>query len=160
MLQDNSTPEPRGIIVRFLSSNTFNLGDEIEIDISGDSITKFSGALQLNYVDIGKAKKLSSNNSVTPRVATVADIAAHFYEWESTLVKIQNVTLNSGNVSTYSGSKLVTDGTSGTLYLYTSSGATFAGTNHPATASSITGYLTPYNSTYEIEIRNLTDVIP
>lgn len=159
MLQDNSTPEPRAIIVRFNSNNTFALGDEIDVDISNDSISKFSGALQVNGVDITKVVKISSGNNVTPRIATIADIVAHFYEWESTLIKIENVTINGGIVSTYAGSKPLTDATGGGVVLYTSNGAAFSGVNHPATASSITGYLTPFNTTFEFEIRRASDVI-
>ncbi len=149
-----------GIIVRFSSNNTFNVGDEIEVDIGNDSINKFAGALQVNGVDISRVIKISSGNIVTPRVATLAEINLNFYDWESTLVKVENVTINAGTVSTYAGSKPLTDATGGGVVLYTSNGATFSANNHPATATSITGYLTPYNTTFELSIRNLNDVQP
>lgn len=159
MLQDNSA-DPRGIIIRFTANNTFALGDEIEVNITGDSISKFNGSLQVKDVDLGGAVKISSGNVITPRIVTIADINANFYNWESTLVKVQNVTINGGTVSTYAGNKPLSDATGSGLILYTSNGASFSGVNHPATATSIIGYLTPYNGTYEISIRNLSDVIP
>lgn len=159
MLQENDA-DPRGIIVRFTANNTFALGDELEVTITGDSISQFNGALQVEDVDISGAVLISSGNAVTPRVATIADINANFYNWESTLVKILNVTINGGNVSSYAGNKPLTDATGGGVILYTGNGASFSGVNHPATATSITGYLTPYNGTFELSIRNLTDVQP
>jgi hypothetical protein len=49
------------------------------------------------------------------------------------------------------------DGT-GSLILFTSSGATFATSPRPSAATSVTGYLTPFNATKEISIRGLPDV--
>ncbi len=164
MLQDNSTPVPHGIIVRFTATNTtFALGDELEINISGDTISKYNGAMQITYVDPSKTTRIASGQSVTPRITTIADINANIGQWESTLVKISNVTLNSGTPGIYSGNVTLNDGT-GTMTMYTigtgSFPATFATDSFPTFATSIIGYLSLYNSSPELEIRNLTDVTP
>lgn len=75
------------------------------------------------------------------------------------MIKIVNInSMTGGTGGNYSGSVTLNDGT-GTLILFTSSVATFASTPRPGAASSLVGYLTPFNSTKEISIRGLTDVV-
>jgi hypothetical protein len=153
VLQDGTS----GILVRFQSNNTFSLNDSIQIDLSGDSLTSFNGLLQINNVPNGAATLLGTG-SVTPRIATIAEINAAGTSWESTLVKILNVTsLTGGTGGTWAGSLTINDGT-GSINLYTRTGALFAGSMYPASATSITGYINTFNNASELNIRNLSDV--
>jgi hypothetical protein len=84
--------------------------------------------------------------------------------WESSLLKIDNATIGGG--ATYSGSLQITDA-SGTMTLYTASGATFSGTSVQTGNVSITGILTDYNGTVtapntnaQLQIRSTSDVQP
>ncbi len=144
-----------GIQVRFTSNNTFAVGTEIEINITDAEISTFSGVLQLNNVPNGNAFALGSG-SITPRVATIADINANYDDWEGQLVKITGVTIT-GTTANYSGTNTLTDAT-GSMDLFTSSFATFASTPYPTGTVSVTGILTEYNGTKEILIRDVTDV--
>ncbi|MBK8141732.1 MAG: hypothetical protein IPK57_12540 [Chitinophagaceae bacterium] len=148
-----------GILVRFDANHSFNLGDSIDVNISGQELSEFNALLQVNNVPLGYASLISTGKTITPRTATISEVNTNFEAWESTLVKIVNInSLTGGSASNWSGNVTLSDGT-GNLIAFTSSSATFASTPYPATALSLTGYLTPFNATKEISIRNLSDVV-
>jgi hypothetical protein len=148
-----------GICVRFGASHSFNLGDSIDVNVTGQEISEFNGMLQLNNVPLSYASVVSTGKSITPRTATIAQIISNYRNWESTLVRIQNITsLTGGSGGRWSGSVNMTDAT-GSLIAFTSSGASFATSSYPGTVSSFTGYLTPFNSVRQISFRNLNDII-
>jgi hypothetical protein len=144
-----------GIVVRFTATHAFLLGDEVEVDISGQELSEFAGLLEVNNVPNSNAVK-TGTGSVTPAVVTIAQINANFEAWESTLVTVNSATI-SGTGTTYSGSRTLTDA-SGTMTLYTRSQATFSGTTYPTNTVNVTGFLVPFNATKQISIRTLADV--
>jgi hypothetical protein len=149
-----------GIAVRFDANHTFNLGDSIDVVVSGVELSEFNGLLQVNNVPLANASLRSTGKSITPRVATITEINTNFETWESTLVRINNVSLTGGTPTPgkYAGS--VTLSASGTIVMFTSSSATFAGQNFPTNASSITGYLNQFTAK-QIAIRDpAIDVVP
>lgn len=150
-LQDGSA----GIVVRFTANHSFNLGEQIEVEISGQEISEFNGLLQVNNVPLDKSVSLSENNSVTPRTATIAEINANFNAWESTLVRITGATI-SGSGTPLSGGKTVTDA-SGNIALFTQSYATFANTTTPSGPKTITAIVSDYNGK-QIILRNAGDI--
>ncbi|MBK8703182.1 MAG: nuclease [Saprospiraceae bacterium] len=145
-----------GIVVRFTADHTYSMGDEIEINVSGQELSEFNGLLQVNNVPNSNATVISSGNNPTPREATIADINANFNTWESTLVKIVNVTFTEGG--TYSGSKNISDGT-GSMALFTRSQASFAASNVPAGAVTVIGVVSDFNAA-QVFIRTLADINP
>ncbi len=148
-----------GIAVRFEANHSFNLGDSIDVVVSGVELSEFNGLLQLNNVPLANASLKSTGKSITPREATIADINTNFETWESTLVTIKNVSLSGGTTpGKYAGN--VTLSASGTIVMFTSSSATFSGQNFPANASSLTGYLNQFTAK-QIAIRDpAIDVVP
>jgi hypothetical protein len=147
-----------GICVRFDANHSFNLGDSIDINITGQELSEFSGLLQLNNVPLGFASLVSTGKTITPRAATIAEINTNYRTWESTLVKVLNPTSFTGGTSgAWSGNVNMTDAT-GTLIVYTVSTATFASSTYPGSASWLVGYLTPYNTTKQLSLRNLGDI--
>jgi hypothetical protein len=148
-----------GILVRFDAAHSFNLGDSIDVNVSGQELSEFNALLQLNNVPLGYASLVSTGKTITPRTATITQVNTNFETWESTLIKIENITsMTGGTGGNYSGNVTLNDG-SGTLILFTSSSATFASTPRPSAATSLIGYLTPFNATKEISIRGLSDVV-
>jgi hypothetical protein len=152
ILQDGSS----GITVRFTAPNTFNLNDSLEIDLTSDSLQTFQQGLQINYVN-STAVTVLGTGSVTPNVVTASAVTANLGTLESTLVTITGATLSGGASGTYSGSVTITDA-SGTLILYTRSGATFAGTAYPTGTVSVTGFVSNFNGTAELILRSTADV--
>lgn len=144
-----------GIVVRFDNNNTtINLGDSITVDISGATLSEFNGLLQVSGVDNSNATVASTNNSITPRVATVQDILNNQNAWESTLVLINGATIT--GAATYSGGTTVTDA-SGSIDMFTRSAATFSGNAVPSGSVNITAIVSEFNAP-QINIRNANDV--
>ena len=143
-----------GIVVRYTANHCFDLGDEIEVNISNQEISEFNALRQVNNVPIENSVRLSSGNTVQPRVATIAEINANYNTWESTLVQINGATITGG--ATYSGNKTVTDAT-GSIAMFTQSYSTFA--NQPVKSGSvtITAIVSDFNGK-QIVLRNLSDV--
>jgi hypothetical protein len=143
-----------GLIVRFLSSNTLNLNDSVEIDVSGDSLITFQGGIEINYVS-NAAVMILGSGSVSPNVVTVNYVLSNITDVESRLIKINGVTLS--GAGTYNGSVNITDAT-GTMIMFTRSSATFASTPYPSGTVSVTGYIANYYGTPELVIRSTSDV--
>lgn len=133
VLQDASA----GIVVRFLSSNTFDLGDLVELDISRQEISEYQGLLQLNNLDISRAKKLGTND-MQPRRIAIADLLADFEMHESTLLLVEDATIGKAGGTNYSGTCTLTDAT-GSIDLFTQSYASFAGMSFPVGKVSVVG---------------------
>ncbi|HEX5651770.1 MAG TPA: DUF5689 domain-containing protein [Chitinophagaceae bacterium] len=148
-----------GITVRFDATHSFDLGDSLDINVSGQELSEFAGLLQVNLVPLTYATRVATGKTITPRNATIAEVNSNFETWESTLIKLSNITSLSGGTSgNWSGSVNLTDAT-GTMVAFTRSAATFSSTAYPATATSLIGYLAPFNATKQINIRNLNDVV-
>ncbi len=145
-----------GIAFRFTAAHAIALGQEVEIIVSGAELSEFNGLLQVNNVPNGNATSLGAGTLPTPRQATIAEILTNLEAWESTLVKIINVTITGGG--TYSGAKSLNDGT-GTMDMFTRSQATFSGTSVPAGAVTIVAVVSQFN-VGQVIIRNTSDVTP
>jgi hypothetical protein len=149
-----------GIVVRFDAAHPFNLGDSIDVAVSGGTIDKFSGLLQVATLPLFNATLVSTGKTITPRATTNAAINTNIDAWESTLVRLSNVTITGGSGGTWgsNGSTTINDGTA-TITHFTRSGSTFQATAYPANATSITAIVGRFNATNQIGIRNLTDVV-
>lgn len=153
-LQDGTA----GIVVRFTENHCYDLGDEVEVDVSGLELSEFNKLLQVNNVPPSKAIRLGSGNTPTPRTATIAEINANFDAWESTVVRITGVTIanTTGVAGVYSGGKSLTDGT-GSIPMFTQSYATFANVPYPAGAVTVTALVSDFNGK-QVILRNSGDV--
>jgi hypothetical protein len=143
-----------GIVVRFTDAHDFSLGDELQINTSGQELSEFNGLLQLNNVTTNNATRISSGNIVTPKVLTVSELLAGSEELESTLITIENATI-SGN-STFEFETTVSDGT-GSVAMFTRSDATFATDAVPSGDVNITAIASDFNGT-QILLRKRSDV--
>ncbi|NNM15333.1 MAG: hypothetical protein HKO56_01645, partial [Bacteroidia bacterium] len=143
-----------GIVVRFDADHSFPVGSEVEVDISGQELSEFAGLLQVNDVPLGFAQQLGTGN-ITPNVLTIIDYLNDAENLESTLVTFQNVTF--GGSGTYSGGQTLTDAT-GTVTIYTRSGASFAGDSYPTGSVSVTGFTSEFSGDAQISIRTTADV--
>ncbi|HEX6914709.1 MAG TPA: DUF5689 domain-containing protein, partial [Chitinophagaceae bacterium] len=149
-----------GIVVRFSSAHSLNLGDSVDINVSGGTLEEFSGLLQVGASTNG-ITVVSTGKSITPRVATIAQVNTNLEAWESTLVKVNDVTVTGGTSGNWGGNTTWNDGT-GTITGFTrtgTSGATFQNTPYPTgTISSLTGIVGQFNTTKQLSLRNLSDV--
>ncbi|HXH18077.1 MAG TPA: DUF5689 domain-containing protein, partial [Chitinophagales bacterium] len=143
-----------GIVVRFVSAHGFSLNDKVEVDVSGQTLTDYNGLVEVLDVPNAHAAK-TGTGTITPRTATITQIQANADNWESTLLKIAGVMLSGGG-GQYSGTITITDAT-GTLDMYTRSGASFATNNYPTGTVTVTGVLGDFNGA-QLNIRNIGDV--
>jgi hypothetical protein len=150
-----------GIVLRFESGATLpSLNDEVEVFISGGSLSVFNGVLQVSNLNSSNISK-TGTGSVTPRVATIRQLLDSLDVWESTLVKVNNALFTSSG--TYNGNRKIVDAaTTDTITHFAFSAATFSGTTVPTTPVSLTGilgeYTTATSTTKQISVRASTDV--
>ena len=143
-----------GIVIRFVDNHTYVMGDEVTINVSSLELSEYAGLLQVNNVPNANVISSAVGTMPTPQVVTFADILADSEALESTLVKINGVTIAEGG--TYAGTKTVTDAT-GNMPMYTRTQATFAGDNVPTGSFNITAIVSQFNDP-QINIRNLNDI--
>ena len=144
-----------GIIVRFDANHPFTQGQEIEVDVTGVELSEFAGVLQVNGVALSNASGLANVGDPTPRLTTVAELLTNGESWESTLIELTDVTFSGSTI--WNGDLMVSDA-SGTISHYTRQDADFANNQVPATATSIVAFVSEFNGTREIQIRNLNDL--
>lgn len=143
-----------GIVVRFDADHAFPLGEEVEIDVSGQELSEFRGLLQVNDVPLQNATSKGMGTLPTPREATIKQVIDNLEEWESTLVVIKDVKFATG---TYSGVQTISD-TSGMMSLFTRSQASFADAALPTGEVTITAIVSQYDDP-QVNIRSLSDVV-
>ena len=146
------------------AANTYNIGDSILIDITGDSLINFRGSLQLVATIAQRTAPVATGKTVAPRTMTLAQIdtslnAALGSAWhiENTLCKVLNTTI-SGLTANYSGENNMNDGSGSSIILFTRSQATFAATAYPTVASTFIGFPYVFDIKKEYQIRTLADV--
>ena len=154
VLQDKDA----GIKLYFGSSagtSKFNVGDSLVIDVSGGILQQYNGAMEisLSASDL-PAAAVATGKIITPKELTAQQVKEQLPGIEYTLVTIKDATAEAG---TFSGNKTLTDA-SGSLTLYTLTGATFAGDALPTEAKNYTGYCLMFNNTAELIIRNINDI--
>ncbi|MCB0633727.1 MAG: DUF5689 domain-containing protein [Saprospiraceae bacterium] len=151
VLQDGTA----GIVIRFADNQSFALGEEIEVNISGQELSEYAGLLQVNDVPLSNASSFGPGTLPDARVATVSELMANAEAWESTLVRLNGVTLS--GAGTYNGSVTVSDGT-GSVVMYTRGDAGFSGEALPTNEVDLIGVVSQFNDP-QVIIRNLDDVI-
>ena len=144
-----------GITVRFSSFHSFPLGSRIRVIFGSPMpMTRFNGLLQIENVPGGNAYELGPGTLPQPVTLTVAQAISGMEQYQSTLIRITNVTLSGG--PQFSQSPTLSDGT-GQMMLYTHNWASFASNTIPSGTITITGILSTYNSP-QLLIRNLNDI--
>jgi hypothetical protein len=144
-------------------ATTYNLGDSILIDITGDSLISFRGALEVKGAAAQIVPPKATGKTVVPKEKTIAEITAALAlplgnpgNFEYTLITVRDAAL-SGATANYSGNNTFTD-QSGSMTFFTRTQATFASTPYPTVSANYTGYCYMFNTTPEFQIRNLNDV--
>jgi hypothetical protein len=147
-----------------IGSPVYSLGSILEIDAAATAptlpngvLTLFNGDLELKDVAITKVTVVPGTMTITPRVATTADLNQNKDSWASTLVKINDVVITKeGNAGSTGQNYRVTDATGSVVsFVRNTSGIVMP----EGGASSITGHLSIFNGTAQITIRSIDDVV-
>ena len=135
-----------------VGSPIYSLGSVLEINPTGGGIlTLYNGDLELKSVPQANVVPVGGTITVTPRVATIAQIITNKNIWASSLVKINNITsITQASSNAYN----ITDAT-GTLssFVRVASGITVN-----TSGTSLTGYVSIFNSTTQVQIRTAADI--
>ncbi len=154
VLQDGNA----GISVYFGGTITYNIGDSIVLDVTGDSLQNYNGSLEIKTASgTIKPTPVATGRTVIPQQLSISQLSDNLSNIEYTLIKITNATASGG--TTYSSSITLTDA-SGNITLFTSSSATFANSNLPTDESDWIGFGKFFGNTEEFTIRNTADVTP
>lgn len=154
--EDNSA----GIMVRLDANSTYNLGDKVEIALEGLELNEYGSAIQLNNVPSVKTRRVSTGNTVTPKVTTIADVIANYSKYESTLVTVMGTITSPngfwGSSSANQNNTITKDNDKMTLYV--TKYAAFVGTAIPTGEKTVTGIVSQFGGTYQLIVRNMDDV--
>jgi hypothetical protein len=151
-----------GMMIRFIADNaTLNLGDKVEVKLEG-SLTMYSGQYQLSLANANVVK--TGTNTITPRVATIEQIAANISSYDYCVVTTEGVL--SGPSASYGSSSahqtdILTDG-GNKLDVFVARYSTFVAETMPTARVRITGIAQSYGTdpiTHQLIIRNLNDVV-
>ncbi|NRA52192.1 MAG: hypothetical protein HRU12_23940, partial [Phaeodactylibacter sp.] len=146
--------ETGGIVVRFSDNHSFSLGEEVQINVGGSELSEFEGLLQINNVDNSDATSMGNGTLPAPREATIQEVLDNAEAWESTLVRVMNISYTEGG--TFSGAKTLDDGTA-PIATFTRNQATFSGSNVPVGNFTLTAMVSDFNAP-QLTLRNLNDI--
>lgn len=145
-----------GINLRFSDYHDYQLGEQIEINVSGISMDEYSGLLQIQEIPLTRVIALGQGTVPPPLERTIQQVTSAIEDYESKLVKFINVTISGSGI--YSGGNTLNDGT-GTIEMYTYNWCAFANEAYPTYAVDVTGIVGQYGSSPQFYIRNLDDVV-
>lgn len=170
VLQNTAKGSTTGVIFSFTdNNNSFNVGDSVKINIENCVLYRENGAMKVkgNDLNFSKVTKIASGLIVKPKVLTLAQLYSGFFNYESTLVQINDVSfpdLQPGQV--YEGEFKMGDQSNISVFLSTQSTANFAQDFLPllATYVGIPTYYNPNSNYYNtakalLKLRGLSDVL-
>ena len=88
--------ETAGLQFYLAANHEFSFGDKVRVDVSGVSVGKYEGAVQVSGLAIEKITMISSGNTVAPKNVTIADFLANKYEGQ--YVAIEGVQVADGDL--------------------------------------------------------------
>lgn len=153
--------ETAGLQIRFTSDATFAFGDEVVIDLSGQELSYYDGALQANNVPNANVKVLSSGNTVEPKEVTVAEFMKNTYDAQYvSLPDVQVVESDLGKTFVEGGAHTsinVEDKTGNSFVIFSSKYTTFGNEQVPQGAGVLKGISMINNGKMQIGLTSQDD---
>ena len=153
--------ETAGLQIRFTSDATFAFGDEVVIDLSGQELSYFDGALQANNVPNGNVEVLSSDNKIDPKEVTVAEFMKNTYDAQYVaLPDVQVVESDLGKTFVEGGAHTsinVEDITGHSFAIFSSKYTTFGNEQVPQGAGVLKGISTVNKGNMQINLTSQSD---
>ncbi|MDD2474840.1 MAG: DUF5689 domain-containing protein [Dysgonamonadaceae bacterium] len=142
------------------SSHSFDMGDELDINLDGAKILNYGGVLMIVFSNKA-AKMLAQNVAVAPKVLTIEDILNGWYD--GTLVKIKDVQFKTYEELNYyekgiATNRILEDCNGDNIIVRTTKYATFKDKPLPAGKGNLFGIVSLNNGVWQIAIRNLDDL--
>lgn len=153
--------ETGGIQLRFQSDVTWNFGDEIAIDLSGQKIKYYGGAIQIKDLPNSNVQTVSTGNSVEAKQVSVADFMEGKYESQYVaLPDVQVVEADLGKTIVMNNSHTsinVEDITGNSFVIFSSRYTVFGDEKVPQGAGTLKGVSMVYNGTMQIGLTSQSD---
>lgn len=153
--------ETGGIQLRFQSDVTWNFGDEIAIDLSGQKIKYYDGAIQIKDLPNSNVQTVSTGNSVEAKQVSVADFMEGKYESQYVaLPDVQVVEADLGKTIVMNNSHTsinVEDITGNSFVIFSSKYTVFGDEKVPQGAGTLKGVSMVYNGTMQIGLTSQSD---
>ena len=153
--------ETAGLQIRFTSDAAFAFGDEVEIDLSGQELSYFSGALQANNVPNEAVTVLSSDNAIVAKEVTVAEFMNNTYDAQYVaLPDVQVTEADLGKTFVVGGAHTsinVEDKTGNSFVIFSSKYTTFGDEQVPQGAGVLKGISMINNGKMQIGLTSLED---
>ncbi|WP_392447548.1 DUF5689 domain-containing protein [Capnocytophaga canis] len=150
--QDNTA----GIALRFASEHSYALGTELELNLKGTKLKKYSGLLQIEGLKASNLINKKVDAGVpTPKTITIAEALTGNYE--SQLVRIENAQFKDV-LNVYNRTQVITTDCNNALNVFTRSQATFANQDVSNKKGTITGVMGIHTSGVQLIMRNIGDV--
>lgn len=147
---------PAAIILQLTNAVNYELGQEVEINLQGATLTEIEGELQVKNLS---AVQVSPTGKIVEPIPTLTDlstIAADAPYWGPILVKVDNLTVQSSNEK-LGGDSSVNDGVVSSVMRVLNS-ASFAGENTPEKLTSLIGVVRIQDGQPVIFPRNPDDI--
>lgn len=150
-----------GIQVRFQNDATWNFGDEIAIDLSGQKIKYHGGAIRIDALPNSNVQTVSTGNSVEAKQVSVADFMEGKYESQYVAlpdVQVVEADLNKTIVMNDSHTSInVEDITGHSFVIFSSKYTVFGDEKVPQGAGTLKGVSMVYNGTMQIGLTSRND---
>nr|WP_199077701.1 DUF5689 domain-containing protein [Pedobacter sp. ASV19] len=149
-----ATDKP-GIVINFDAAQTFALGDQLEVNISNQTLAQVNGEIVLNNIPAANAKKVGTG-TIVARQASADQILNNAPAWNGTLVTLGAGRLTGDGSGKYKGLLNYTD-EKGTVKSIVLPGATFENTDYPASCATLTGIVRINGNDIRLDIRKAAD---
>ncbi len=160
--------DEQAVELRLSASSRVLEGDSLRVNLKGTTLGYFNQQFQVDGLDVTNVVVRASGYHMEPLTVTIPELldAGFPTEYQSKLVKIENVQFKSAHLSeTYADainqedeSRTLEDSEGNEIIVRTSGYASFAGTTVAQGSGSITAIATQYGSTRQLVIRKLSEV--
>lgn len=156
VILQEATGKP-GIVITFDAAQSFAPGDQVEVNISNQTLAQVNGEIQLINILSAKVQK-TGTGTITPAIINADDVVKNAVALSGTLVTLPAGNLSGGN-GKYTAGLTYTDAT-GAVQSNVLAGAAFENTAYPVSANSYTGIVRVNGNKVSVDIPNTTGVIP
>ena len=147
--------DKQGIVITFDAAQTFMLGDQLEVNISNQTLAQVNGEVVLSNIPAANAKK-TGTGTIAAKAITVSALLTDKTLLDGTLVQLPAGTFSGGN-GQFTGTLSFTDA-SGTIKSAVLAGAAFENTDYAPSIDGITGIVRINGSDIRVDMRNASDV--
>ncbi|QPH39976.1 DUF5689 domain-containing protein [Pedobacter endophyticus] len=155
----NGVDSLRGIAINIgTEAAKYVPGDSVHVKITGSTMKRVNGILQLDGVAPTNVDKKASGRSIILRAVNTGALTSRPMFYESTLITISKgkITPEPVNGDTYAGNKTISDGF-GTAVVHTETAAKFA-TDEPVPFADFTGIVITTATGVELRPRSADDI--